>query len=184
MKRFISLFVLVFYLFSFQPSIYAASNAADPSVYDTIHKSEKTASHASEAAAGSSPSIFPLFLKFLVSFVIVILLLYVVLRFLSKRNRIMPSNGPILSLGGQSLGANKSVQILLIGQTIYIVGVGESVTLLRTISQGEEEYQRLLKSFENQGEGRSPSISIDTKKLWDSVFRKHLQNMKRENGGE
>lgn len=96
----------------------------------------------------------------------------------------MPSNGPILSLGGQSLEANKSVQILLIGQTIYIVGVGESVTLLRTISQGEEEYQRLLKSFENQGEGRSPSISIDTKKLWDSVFRKHLQNMKRENGGE
>jgi flagellar protein FliO/FliZ len=185
MKRFMPLFVLFFYLFSFQPSIYAAGSTSDPSVYDTIHKSEKTTSHTTTKAASSqSPSIFPLFIKFIISFVLVIGLLFLLLRFLSKRNRILPSNGPILSLGGQALGNNKSLQILLIGQTIYIVGVGETVTLIRTISQGEE-YQHLLESFENQGDVLSQKwLPMDTKKIWNSVFRKHLQNMQRENGEE
>ena len=41
------------------------------------------------------------------------------------------------------LGNNRSVQVILVGQTIYIVGVGEDVNLIRAIPQGEE-YQHLL----------------------------------------
>ncbi|NRD79412.1 flagellar biosynthetic protein FliO [Bacillus sp. BRMEA1] len=185
MKRFMSLSVLLFLIFSFQPSIYAAGSSGEPSVYDSIHKSVKqTVQTKAPVTDQQSSSILPLFFKFIVCFVLVVGLLLLVLRFLSKRNRLLPSSGPILTLGGHSLGNNKSLQIMLIGQTIYIIGVGDSINLIRTVSQGEE-YQHLLESFENQGEGVTQKwLPVDTKKVWNSVFRKHMQNMHQENGEE
>lgn len=189
MKRIISLVLLSFYLFSFQTPIYAAGSNKDGYVADSFQKNGKTtlkseqkaqnASISQSTSDSQSPSLFTLFIKVIFSFLLVIGLLFLLLQFLSKRNRLLPSNGPVLSLGGQTLGNNKSMQILLIGQTIYIVGVGDSVTLMRTISQGEE-YQHLLENFENQSQTEGLSLKwfpMDTKKIWNSIFRKDLQNM-------
>ena len=184
MKRFFTLFAFVFYLFSYQPIAFALVHTAagEPSVYDTIQKGEQPASHSAKKTGDSGSSIFSIFIKFIVSFVFVIFLLFVLLRFLSKRSRQIPSGGPILPLGDHALGNNRSVQVLLIGQTIYIVGVGETVTLLRTISQGEE-YQHLLESLENQEEEPLPKwLPSDTKRKWDTVFQKHIKNIKKHHG--
>ncbi len=187
MKRLMFFFILSFYLFSFQPTTFAAGSISggEPSVYDTIHKDKKNPSPQKAKTVDShSPSIFPLFMKFIFSFVLVIGLLIVLLRFLSKRNRLLQSNGPVLSLGGHGLGNNRSLQVLLIGQTIYIIGVGETISLIRTISQGEE-YHHLLESIESQAEGNSAKwFSKDSKIKWNTVFTKHLLNMKQENGEE
>ena len=87
-------------------------------------------------------------------------------------------------MGGQHLGKDRSLQILLIGQTIYIIGVGEEVTLVRTISQGEE-YQHLLETVENQAEIPQPNwLPKDPKKLFNDTFEKYLKKMKQGNGGE
>jgi flagellar protein FliO/FliZ len=187
MKRSLFFFVLLFYLFSFQPTIFAAgpTTNVEPSVYDTIQKGHEKSSPPSKKIADSqTPSIFPLFIKFIVSFILVIGLMIVLLRFLSKRSRISQSNGLVLQLGGQVFGNNRSMQVVLIGQTIYIIGVGETISLIRSISQGEE-YQHLLESYENQAEGLSSKwLTKDYKKSWNSVFRKHMQNMHQENGEE
>jgi flagellar protein FliO/FliZ len=187
MKRTMLLFVMFFYLFSFQSTIYAAgtTTAGDSSVYDTIHKGDgKTPSPSPKAVDSQSPSIFPLFIKFIVSFIIVIGLLIMLLRFLQKRGNLVQSNGPIVSIGGHSLGNNRSLQVLLIGQTLYIIGVGETVTLLRTISQGEE-YQSLFESYESQAETQTPLMfTKDPKILWDTVFRKQMQKKKFFDNGE
>lgn len=187
MKYPVLIFVLFFYLFSYQSTIYAAGPASPGgnSVYDAIQKGGgKAASSAANVAGSQSPSLFPLFLQFIFSFAVVVVLLILLLRFLSRRNRFSQPNGPILPLGGQALGTNRSLQIVLIGQTIYILGVGETVTLIRTISQGEE-YQHLLESYENQADGFSPKwLPKDPKQMWDSIFRKHLDHMKKENGEE
>jgi flagellar protein FliO/FliZ len=187
MKRFMFFFVLLFYLFSLQPTIFAegTTSSGKTSVYDSIQKGEEQPSPPSTKAEDSgSPTIFPLFVKFIFSFILVIGLLIVLLRFLSKRSRLMQTNGLVLPLGGQVLGNNRSLQVLLIGQTIYIVGVGETVTLIRTISQGEE-YQHLLDSYENQADGLSQKwMTKDSIKNWNSVFRKHMQNMYQENKKE
>ncbi|MDF2557292.1 MAG: flagellar biosis protein [Bacillales bacterium] len=185
MKRFISLSILFFYIISFQSPIYAAGSTKNQSVYDKLQKNEKTTTKSEKKDTSSqstsesqSPSLFFLLIKFVFYFLLVIGLLYMVLQFLSKRNRLLPSNGPILSLGGQPLGNNKSMQILLVGKTIYIVGVGDSVSLMRTISEGDE-YEHLLEHLENQGkiEGLSQNwFPIDTKKIWNSIFRQDLQN--------
>jgi flagellar protein FliO/FliZ len=187
MKRTMLFFVMFFYLFSFQSTSFAAgsSSSGEPSVYDTIQKGDKTTSSPAKAEDSQSPSLFPLLIKFIISFILVIGLLFLLLRFLSKRGNLLQTNGPVLPIGGHTLGNNRSVQLLLIGQTIYVVGVGDDVTLIRTISQGDE-YQHLLESYENQAaEGITPKwFPKDSKKIWDSVFRKHLQKMHHENGEE
>ncbi|MBL4952955.1 flagellar biosynthetic protein FliO [Neobacillus sp. YIM B02564] len=186
MKRIMLLLAFVVNFVSYQPYILAAeySAAGEPSVYDTIQKGDQSSKPSSSTVKDSGSSIFSLFIKFFISFVFVIFLLFVLLRYLAKRNRQLPANGPIIPLGDYPLGNNRSLQILLIGQTIYVVGVGETVTLLRTISQGEE-YQHLLENLEDVVE-EVPSkwLPEDTKKIWNNVFQKQLQNIKKHRGGE
>ncbi|WP_042355948.1 flagellar biosynthetic protein FliO [Bacillus rubiinfantis] len=190
MKRIMSLFAIVFYLLSYQSAALATgvtiTAAGEPSVYDTIKKGEKQSSPVKNDVKDSGSSIFSLFIKFIFSFILVIFLLFVLLRYLAKRNRPLSANGPIIPLGDYVLGNNRSVQLLLIGQTIYVVGVGDSVTLLRTISQGEE-YQHLLESLETQEEQGtvSPlSLKQDTKNVWNSIFQKQLNLMKKRHEEE
>jgi flagellar protein FliO/FliZ len=174
-------------LFSFQSTIYAegSTSTEEPTVYDTLKKEEgKSVPASSNTVEGTSPTIFPLFMKFLLSFILVIGLLLLLLRYLSRRNGLIQSSGPVLPLGGHHLGNNKSVQVILIGQTIYVVGVGENINLLRSIEKGEE-YQHLLESYENQSEGISSKwLSSDPNKAWISVLQKHLQKMKKASRGE
>ncbi len=187
MKSFMFVMISFIYLFSFQPTTFAASTSTngDHTVYDTIQKGgEKTkSSQVKVVDSGSSPSLFPLFMKFIFSFILVVGLLLVLLRFLSKRNHMLQSSGPVIHLGGKQLGNNRNLQVLLIGQTIYIIGVGETVTLIRTISQGEE-YQHLLENIENQADMQAPPKWLPEipKKLWNDTFLKHLKKMKQENG--
>lgn len=187
MKRKIRFAIIFFILIlSFQSTILAAGSSTNgDSVYDTILKGEEKEKSSPEKVVenGSSPSLFPSFIKFIFSFILVIGLLFVLLRFLSKRN-MFQTRGPVIHLGGQHLGKDRSLQILLIGQTIYIIGVGEEVTLVRTISQGEE-YQHLLEIVENQPEIPQPSwLPKDSKKLFNDTFVKYLKKMKQGNGGE
>ncbi|WEG11231.1 flagellar biosynthetic protein FliO [Pullulanibacillus sp. KACC 23026] len=180
MKRSCVVIAILLYLFSFHSTSYAAGLVAsgDPSVYETIHSDNgKTQAPSTQTADHQSSSIFPLFLKFIVSFIVVIGLLFLALRYLTKRDKSLQSSGPIISLGGQSLGNNRSLQVLLIGQTIYIIGVGDTVTLIRSVSQGEE-YQNLLESYESQGDAEPPKwLPKDPKQLWESVLGKQLQKL-------
>ena len=78
------------------------------------------------------------YIKVLLSLVLVIGILIFVLRFLNKRNQNYQQNSIVRNLGGHSVGAQKSVQLLHIGNQIYIVGVGEDVQLLQVISDPQE----------------------------------------------
>lgn len=187
MKRFILVFSLIFSLFSYQSISFASDSTSDgeTSVYDAIQKGEKKpTSQMPKDVDSPSTSLFPSIIKFMVSFAFVIGLLFLLMKFLAKRNRTLQTNGPILSLGGQTLGNNRSLQVVLVGQTIYIIGVGETITLIRTISKGEE-YQSLLEGFENQAEVMTPKwLTLDSKKKWYSVLHKYMKKMQKENDRE
>jgi flagellar protein FliO/FliZ len=184
MKYLMLLFVMSINLLSFQTTIHAeeSKSSAEPSVYDSIHQDEvKTTPTSAKEVDSPSSSIFPLFLKFIFSFLLVIGLLFGLLRFLSKRST-SQSNGSVIPLGTHVLGNNRSLQILLIGKTIYIVGVGDTITLVRTLSEGEE-YQHLLKSYENQADTLTPTEFLkDSTQKWSSVLQKQIKKMQRENG--
>lgn len=80
---------------------------------------------------------------------IIIVLIVLLIRFLGRRNQTLSRNRSIRTLGAVGLGPNKSLQVLEIGGSIYLVGVGDDITLLDKISDAAEA-ERLLESFEQE----------------------------------
>jgi len=65
---------------------------------------------------------------------VIVGLIIVLLRFLGKRNRGFGMNRSLRTLGGFPLGPNKSMQIVEWNGRIYVLGVGENVTMLDAIT--------------------------------------------------
>lgn len=84
------------------------------------------------------------FLNLLFALFLVLTLLYVTLRFIKKKNQSFTSTRTMMNLGGTSLGANRSVQLVKVGNRILVVGVGEDIQLLKEIDSKEEIEQILL----------------------------------------
>ncbi|GAA4700838.1 hypothetical protein GCM10023228_00490 [Brevibacillus fulvus] len=73
------------------------------------------------------------------SLALIILLIYLLLRFLAKKQLSgFGQSGPIKVIGATGVGNGKSLQIVQIGDALYVIGVGENVTLLRHIPAGDE----------------------------------------------
>ncbi|XEC97121.1 flagellar biosynthetic protein FliO [Paenibacillus tarimensis] len=88
-----------------------------------------------------------------VSLFLVIGLILVFIKFLSQRNRLFGPNRSIRTLGGAQLGQNKSVQAVEFAGRIYVVGVGEDITLLDKIDE-EAAAREIISSMEQQsGQG-------------------------------
>lgn len=81
---------------------------------------------------------FVMIVKICFVLVFVILLFYLIIRVLAKRNQMVGSRQSIRSLGGVPLGQNKSIQIVEIGHCLYLVGVGENIQLLEKIDDPDE----------------------------------------------
>ncbi|XID95116.1 flagellar biosynthetic protein FliO [Paenibacillaceae bacterium WGS1546] len=65
---------------------------------------------------------------------VIVGLIVLSLRFLARRNRGWGMNRSLRSLGGFPLGTNKSMQIVEWNGRIYVLGVGDDVTLLDAIT--------------------------------------------------
>ena len=98
----------------------------------------------SEESTSTSTSFgFLDFLRMIVATVFVIVLLYGTLRFINKKNKLQDKGNLVTNLGGTTIGSNRSVQIIKIGNSLYVVGVGENVQLLTQITNEEEKKQIL-----------------------------------------
>lgn len=78
------------------------------------------------------------YIKMVLALIFVVALFYGLMKFLNKRNLNFQRNQLVQNLGGLSLGAHKSVQLLQVGKTLYLVGVGEDVQLIREITDPDE----------------------------------------------
>ncbi|GMK48057.1 hypothetical protein PghCCS26_51870 [Paenibacillus glycanilyticus] len=85
----------------------------------------------------------------IVSLFIVIGLIVLLIKFLSQRNRMWGTNRAVRSLGGVALGQNNSLQVVELSGRLYVVGVGENVTLLDKIDD-EKQVQTILASLDRQ----------------------------------
>lgn len=73
-----------------------------------------------------------------VFFLIVIIGIFlVIVKFLSQKNKSLFGRS-LRTLGGVPLGQNKSIQVVEIGRSLYIVGVGDNVQLIEKIDDEEE----------------------------------------------
>ncbi|MCP1158067.1 MULTISPECIES: flagellar biosynthetic protein FliO [Bacillus] len=92
----------------------------------------------------------------------VIGLLYFLLKFINKKSRTYKSSQLVENLGGASLGASKSIQIIKVGRQLLVVGVGDNIQLLKEIDD-EEEYHQIINDYNNKMEQLVQPSDIVTK---------------------
>lgn len=107
-----------------------AEECTDPSTGEMIEKQEDEDIGAGEM--NNSSLVFDL-IKMVFALGLVLALIYLLLKFLNKRNTLHQQKS-LQNIGGISVGQNKSVQIIKVGTTFYLIGVGDNVELLKEIS--------------------------------------------------
>lgn len=73
----------------------------------------------------------------IVALLLVIAMIILLIKWLSNRNRGWGTNKALRSLGGIPLGQNKSLQVVELSGRVYVVGIGENITLLDKIDDPE-----------------------------------------------
>lgn len=89
------------------------------------------------------------FIKMIAATIFVVALLYFILKFISKKGSLYKRSQLIENLGGTALGANRSVQVIKVGQRLLVVGVGENIQLLKEINEGQE-YEQIISDYNNK----------------------------------
>ncbi|OAB41346.1 flagellar biosynthetic protein FliO [Paenibacillus glacialis] len=69
---------------------------------------------------------------------VIIGLIILLIRFLGTKNKSWFSNPTIRILGGVGLGPNKTLQVIEVGNSVYLIGVGENINLVDKISDPDE----------------------------------------------
>ncbi|MEC5422681.1 flagellar biosynthetic protein FliO [Virgibacillus sp. C22-A2] len=103
--------------------------------------------------------------KMFFALLLILALIYLLLKFLSKRSKLFHQVKALENLGGVSVGQNKSIQIVRIGTQVFLIGVGENVEMLHEITDNEviEDLLHSEKAVQNE-------VSAGT--LFSSILRK------------
>ena len=104
------------------------------------------------------------FLRMILATAFVAALIYFLLKFINKKSIMYKSSQLVENLGGTSLGANRSVQIVKAGNKLLIVGVGENIQLLKEIDD-PEEYSQVIQEYNNKMEQLVQPSDIVTRLL-------------------
>ncbi|WP_187274178.1 flagellar biosynthetic protein FliO [Paenibacillus sp. N3.4] len=119
---------------------------------------------------------FGMIAKVIFFLVIIIFLFFVLIKFLAKKNKGSLFGNSIRSLGGVPLGQNKSIQIVEIGHSLFVVGVGDNIQLLDKINDADEvAYITDLLTSSKDGQPGIASLSS-----WISKLPKRKKEMDEE----
>ncbi len=97
------------------------------------------------------------YIRVVIAFVFVIGLLFGLLKFINRKNKLYDKTRLMKNMGGISLGQHKSIQLVVIGETYYIIGVGDDIRLLKEITDPEE-----IKTLAEFYEGESTETATAT----------------------
>lgn len=91
------------------------------------------------------------FIKMFLALGFVLLLIYGAMKLVNKRNHLFDSQKTILNVGGTTLGNNKTLQIVKVGNSLLVLGVSDSIQLLKEVSD-EEEKEAILRAYQDRME--------------------------------
>ncbi len=167
---------------SFVPiNVQAEGSSSGKSVWDTVNdsnqKSEKEKTPEMNAADTSDGgSTFMMLVKLVFMLGIVLAILFFVLRFIQRKSVSFQDGKNLQSLGGIGIGQNRSVQLIKTGNSVLVVGVGDTVTLLKEIND-EDEVKMMLEQRPAQ------NVSAVTSQL-KSKWLKNINEKKDSNGND
>lgn len=113
---------------------------------DVVKESKQSAENEENGYSESSPLQIGVadVLQMIFSLLLVLVILYGLLKFIQKKSQTYQQSKLIQHLGGTSLGSNRSLQIVKVGQRLFILGVGENIHLIKEI-HNQEEIENLIK---------------------------------------
>lgn len=88
--------------------------------------------------SGQNQNLFFLVLQMFLALGAVLFVIYALLKFINKRAQNFNSHNTIQNMGGTGVGPNRSVQIVRVGKRVLVVGVGDTVELLKEIEDPQE----------------------------------------------
>jgi flagellar protein FliO/FliZ len=94
---------------------------------------------------------------------VIICLIVFLIKMLARRNRGWGANRALRTLGGVPLGQHKSLQVVELAGKVYVVGVGEDVTLIDKLEDAEQA-SHIISSME-----QSNAISWNSAALSDLI---------------
>ena len=119
-----------------------------------------------------------LFIQIILTLAFIIGLIYVLLKFMNKKNKLFKHAATLENIGGIPLGTNKSIQIIRIGERFFVVGVGENVELLSEITD-EKTLETLMKDQSTE-QANSNQISDVFTQVFPSLLTRKKQSDKRK----
>ncbi len=150
-KKYLSIFILLLLVGSqLPPESVLAVDDPNMSVKDSLKDKEKqdeeheeiefdnespAAGRSDGAAVGTSVTDY---IRVVFALLFVIGLLYGLLKLINRKNRLYDKTRLMKNMGGLSLGQHKSIQLVVIGQSYYLIGVGDDIRLLKEITDPEE----------------------------------------------
>ena len=132
------------------------------------------------------------FIKMFLALGFVLLLIYGAMKLVNKRNHLFDSQKTILNVGGTTLGNNKSLQIVKVGNSLLVLGVSDSIQLLKEVSD-EEEKEAILRAYQDRMESSINSEqligllgkwkekkSVKTSNSFSSMLKEQLKDLTTE----
>lgn len=178
----LSCLLVVFISFSSPQLVFANINE---SVDDNLNEKDKNNDIEDTPAADTTPENAAVsvsawdYIKMVLALLFVLALLYGVLKLVNSKNRLYQQHQLIQNLGGLSLGQHKSVQLLQVGDSLFLVGVGEDISILKEITNDEEK-EKLTNFYTNKQEftAQIPYISTLLKRFKDQFLSKKIEQPK------
>ncbi len=119
-------------------------------------------------------SIFGFFIQVVLALLFIGALIYLLVKFLSVKNRLTSINQPIKIIGTVPLTPQKSVRVVELGKSLYFLGVGDDITLLQKIDD-EEEIELIKLTVKGTNTSSSFSKILKSKMLDIKTKRHSLQ---------
>lgn len=84
--------------------------------------------------------------QLVISLAVVIGMMWLLVKFLQLRSKWLTGHQPLKVIGAVGVGPQKTIQLVEIGDVLYVLGIGQDVTLLRVIDD-PEELERIKEDF-------------------------------------
>lgn len=177
----------------------AAYAAADANVTDWLEEKDSDAEQPAETVAiepVEKQSFVSIIAKLFFFTALIVVLIYGLIKFLAVRQQKLQPNQAVKLMGGTPLGNNKSLQLVKVGGKIYMIGVGDEVTLIKEFTD-ETEVGSIEKDLEKQptifsnpkfklptklfgGTAEPTEIEMQTDRGFENLFKQSLSKQKQK----
>ncbi|QDI90287.1 hypothetical protein EPH95_03115 [Salicibibacter halophilus] len=156
-KAWLATWLLILLLFGLPHEVYA-----DASVRDALENNEGVGEGIEDsegAVASDGQSVWSVLFQLGLALGAVIFVMFLLLRLLANRTNRFQATSTMQNLGGIGLGQQKSVQLIRVGDRLLVVGVGQTIQLLREI-EDEAEAKALITLAEERQTGDVTSRAL------------------------